>query len=454
MTNNNRKNILVLGAGKSATALIKYLLDNAAQNNWTLTLGDYDTALATRKINDHKYGKAVFFDVNDAHLRSNLVAKADLVISILPADFHYLVALDCLQHHKHLITPSYVAPREQALDTQFKEKGLLMMCEMGLDPGIDHMSLMKTLHDLRNKGAIITALRSFCGALIAPESDDNPWNYKFTWAPMNVILAGSGGTAQYLKNNKPKYIPYSRLFAITEIHPIEGYGEFEAYANRDSLPYIHKYGIEDIPTFVRGTLRRHGFCTAWNALVKLGLTDNQLLIDPAAKFTYHQLIVSFLPPLSIEEEDLTIQEQLASFLEIDSDNEIITKIQWLGLFANKLIPMNKPLTPAQILLALLEQKWELHPNDKDMIVMLHRFDYELQGKSKVLTATMVVKGTDPDHTAIAATVGLPMGIFAKMLLNNSIKLSGVQIPIMPQVYEPILAELEQQGIVFIETEVE
>lgn len=449
------RNILVLGAGKSATALIKYLLDNAAANNWTLTLGDYDTALATQKIDNHPAGKAVFFDVNDATLRSQLVSKADLVISILPADFHYLVALDCLQHHKHLITPSYVSPREQQLDAQFKEKGLLMMCEMGLDPGIDHMSLMQTLHSLRNKGAKITALRSFCGALIAPESDDNPWHYKFTWAPMNVVLAGSGGTAQYLKNGKPKYIPYNRLFLVTETHLVENYGEFEAYANRDSLPYIPKYGVEDIPTFVRGTLRRSGFCNAWHALVKLGLTDNQLHIDPAAKFTYRQLIESFLPPTYIEEEEeLTTQEQLASFLEIDSDNDTIIKLQWLGLFANKVIPMSKPLTPAQILLDLLEQKWQLHPDDKDMIVMLHRFDYQLNGKPHVLTATMVVKGTDPNHTAIAATVGLPMGILAKMLLNNQVNLSGVQIPIMPQVYQPILTELAQHGITFTETEAE
>lgn len=444
--------ILVLGAGKSATVLISYLLQQATLHHWELIVADYDVALATQKIDNHPLGKAVFFDVNNADLRSNLVANSHLVISILPAEYHHLIAIECLKHHKHLITPSYLSERELELDEQFRQKGLLLMGEMGLDPGIDHMSLLKTLHHLRQQGATIDGLRSFCGALIAPESDDNPWHYKFTWAPMNVVLAGSGGTAQYLKNGKPKFIPYNRLFAVTETHTVEDYGNFEAYANRDSVPYIAKYGVQDVPTFVRGTLRREGFNAAWNALVRLGLTDHQLSIEPAVGFTYSQLVAAFLPPALPEDEAAPIAQRVAEFLEIETDHDIMTRLRWLGILSDKTIPITQAATPAQILLGLLEQKWQLHPDDKDMIVMLHRFDYHLHGKPNSLTSTMVLKGTDQQHTAIAATVGLPMAILAKMLLRNEVQLSGVHIPVMPEVYEPILAELAQHGIVFTETE--
>ncbi|MBL7786977.1 MAG: saccharopine dehydrogenase NADP-binding domain-containing protein [Chitinophagales bacterium] len=443
------KNILVLGAGKSATTLIQYLLHNAEKEQWNVTVADFDQALAARKIDNNSRGKALAFDVHNAELRQQLVANADLVISILPAEFHYLIAEACLQHHKHLITPSYVSPKEQELDAAFREKGLLMLCEMGLDPGIDHMSLMKTLLHLREQGANIHALRSFCGALIAPESDNNPWHYKFTWAPMNVVMAGSGGTAQYRKNGKPKYIPYNRLFRITEVHLVNGYGEFEAYANRDSLPYIEKYGIEDIPTFVRGTLRRKGFCSAWDALVRLGMTDNQLLVPQNAQFTYRQFLDAFLPPTSID-DSLSTKERLAAFLELDDDSDVMYRLGWLGLWNDKPIPMTTDLTPAQILLDLLEERWQLHDDDKDLIVMLHRFDYTINQQEHTHVTTLVVKGKDPENTAISATVGLPMGIAAKLILQGKLSMSGVHIPIVPEIYDPILAELKTLGIVFEE----
>lgn len=443
------KNILVLGAGKSATDLINYLLKNAQEYDWFITVGDFDVPTALKKVADNPRGRAVFFDVHDADARANYINTADIVASVLPAAFHILVAHDCLRFGKHLITPSYISPQERALHADFKNAGLLFMGEIGLDPGIDHMSLMQMIHNLRNQNAHITEVRSYCGALIAPESDTNPWHYKFTWAPMNVVLAGQGGTAQYLQNGKLRYIPYNRLFKQHEVYEVEGYGTFEAYANRDSVPYQQVYQIEDVPTLLRGTLRKGGFCNAWQALVSLGLTDNQLPLRQAASMTYADLTEAFLP----ENLSGNLTDKTAAFLGIHPQSEIMYRLNWLGLFSD--IPINSHCnTPAQALLNLLTDKWQLQPDDKDMIVMLHKINYMHQGKSRAHTSTMVITGTDANNTAIAATVGLPMAIMTKLLVTNAVKLSGVHLPVMPEVYEPVLTELKQFGIDFINTDVE
>ncbi|OWY21072.1 saccharopine dehydrogenase [Sphingobacteriales bacterium UPWRP_1] len=443
------KNILVLGAGKSATDLIAYLLQYAPQYDWFVTVGDYDLQTALVKVNNHPRGRAVFFDVHDADARANYIFTADIVASVLPAAFHILVAHDCLRFGKHLITPSYVSAQERALDADFKNAGLLFMGEIGLDPGIDHMSLMKMIHHLRSQNAQITEVRSYCGALIAPESDNNPWHYKFTWAPMNVVLAGQGGTAQYLQNGSPRYIPYNRLFARHEVYEVPGYGTFEAYANRDSIPYRQTYQIEDVPTLLRGTLRKGGFCNAWQALVTLGLTDNQLQLTNPAALTYAGLTEAFLPADSTASGSLP--ERTANFLGIHPQSEIMYRLNWLGLFSD--VPLkNNPQTPAQALLHLLSEKWKLEPDDKDMIVMLHKVNYQLHGAHRAHTSVMVITGADADNTAIAATVGLPMAIMTKLALTHAIQLTGVHIPVMPQVYEPILTELQNYGIHFTNTD--
>lgn len=444
------KKILVLGAGKSATDLIAYLLHHAQQYNWFVTVGDYDLTTAQQKVGNHERGRAVFFDVHDADSRANYIYDCDIVASVLPAAFHILVAHDCLRYGKHLITPSYVSPQERALDADFKNAGLLLMGEIGLDPGIDHMSLMKMIHALRNKNAQITDVRSYCGALIAPESDNNPWHYKFTWAPMNVVLAGQGGTAQYLQNGLPRYIPYNRLFAQHETYEVPGFGAFEAYANRDSIPYRHVYDIEDVPTLLRGTLRKGGFCKAWQAIVTLGLTDNHLHLPNAGNLTYAGLTEAFLPPATLPEN---LPHRAAHFLQLHPQSEEMKKLGWLGIFDELPIPANCQ-TPAQALLALLEKKWLLEPQDKDMIVMLHRVHYQLNGKNYAHTATMVVTGESSDKTAIAATVGLPMAMMVKLALTGQVQLAGVQLPVMPQVYEPILTELTQYNIGFTDVDEE
>ena len=446
------KKILVLGAGKSATTLITYLLGNAKQHGWHITVGDFHIETAIQKIGGHECGTAIFFDVKNAELRAKCVQEHDIVASVLPAAFHQMVALDCLEYGKHIITPSYVSQENAALDKAFKDKNLLFMGEIGLDPGIDHMSMMRTLDEIKAKGANIKAVRSFCGALIAPESDNNPWNYKFTWAPMNVVLAGQG-TAQYLKNGKPKYIPYNRLFSLTENYHIEGLGTYEAYANRDSLSYLDKYQLSQIPTFIRGTLRKEGYCEAWNTFVKLGLTDDNISIYNTEKLTYSDLIHAFLPSNYIEENP-DVQTALAEFLHIGVASPIMKKLAWLGLFDKNNFIGQGPATPAKILHDLLIKKWALEEADVDMIIMLHKIDYELDGYNFSHTSTMVQKGEDAENTALAATVGLPMGMMIKLLLTTDLQLSGVQIPIMKEVYEPILKELEEYDVFFTDKEEE
>lgn len=442
------KKILVLGAGKSATDLIHYLLEQSETYDWHIMVADRDQQVAAQKIDGHPNGTAIAFDVYDKQLRHELVQQADIVASILPAQFHHLIAEACLEHHKHIITPSYVSAKEQAMDQEFKEKGLLFMGEMGLDPGIDHMTLMKMLNGLKAEGAKIEAVRSCCGALMADESDgDNPWKYKFTWAPMNVVKAGQG-TAQYLRNGSPKYLPYNRLFVQHERYDIDNHGTFEAYANRDSMSYIDKYQLEDVPTFVRCTLRKEGFCDAWNALVKLGWTDHSYTIDHANLLTYRTFVEAFLPK-SVVEDPRRLRVRLAEFLNIEVASPVMEKLIWLGIFEDKPVPFAKA-TPAEILLHILKEKWVLQPSDRDMVVMLHKIDYALGQQQQSLTSWLVVEGKDAEHTAISKTVGLPMGILIKLMLNKQISLSGVHIPTMPEVYYPVLEELETYGIVFRE----
>jgi len=439
------KHILVLGAGKSSSVLIKYLLEQSAAYDWKVVVGDISKELAASKVGNHPNGEAIFFDVNDAEQRKKVIKQAMVVVSLLPttsdallssSDLHILVAQECIRFKKHLVTASYVSPGMKALDKDAQKAGILLMCEMGLDPGIDHMTAMQQINKIKGEGGQLTAFKSYTGGLIASESDDNPWHYKFTWNPRNVVLAGQG-TAVYKKDREYKYIPYNRLFKqIEDIH-IDSYGKFEAYPNRDSLPYIAIYGLNDVPTVLRATLRRKGFCASWDAFVQLGWTDDTYLIKDADKLTYNDLLKAFLPTGS-----QPLKERLANFLHIDLHSEVIKNLEWLGLFDNIKIELNQG-TPAQILQNLLEEKWKMKETDKDMVVMQHIFEYKLENKSKQTKFSMVVIGKDQTETAMAKTVGLPLGILVKLLLNDQIKLTGVQIPIMPEIYEPVIEELEQ-----------
>ncbi len=437
--------ILVIGAGRSATSLIDYLLKNANEFSWKITLADVDKKLAEEKIGNNSNASAISFNISDAEKRRAVIQQHDFIISMLPAFLHGDVARDCVEFSKHLATASYVSAEMKALDNEAKSKNILLLNECGLDPGIDHASAMKVIDEIKNKGGEISSFKSFCGGLVAPESNDNPWGYKFSWNPRNVILAGQG-TAQYLENNELKFIPYNRLYTQTDEIEVEGTGKFDAYANRDSIGYIDAYGLGSVKTMLRGTLRQHGYCKAWNVFVKLGLTDDSMKITKANNLTYSDLINSFLP-----NEKGNVKDKLKNFMGSYYDSEIDNMLEYLELFSNKKIEIEEG-TPAQILQCLLEEKWKLKANDKDMIVMQHQFEYSLPGelKTQKLNSSLVVIGKDEHHTAMALTVGLPLAITVKNFLTKKFTSSGVTIPIKKEIYEPLLKELEEHKIIFVE----
>ena len=367
------KRIFVIGAGRSSSTLIKYFLENAETEKWEIVLGDMDLELAKSKVNGNNCGKAIEFNAMDPVSREKEIAGADIVISMLPARMHIEVVKDCIRLKKDIITPSYITDEMKALHDDAEKAGILVMNEIGLDPGIDHMSAKKILDEIEEMGGEIKGFESFTGGLVAPESDNNPWNYKFTWNPRNVVLAGQGGAAKFIQEGQYKYIPYNKLFRRTEIIEIEGYGKFEGYANRDSLRYRSIYGLENIPTIFRGTLRKIGFCRAWNMFVQLGCTDDSYIVEGSEDMTYREFINSFLAYNSHDSVELKFRYHLG----IEQDDYIWEKLTWLGIFDNKKIGL-KNATPAQILQKILEDKWSLEPNDKDMIVMWHKLNYLLK----------------------------------------------------------------------------
>jgi saccharopine dehydrogenase-like NADP-dependent oxidoreductase len=367
---------------------------------------------------------------------------------MLPAHMHIEVAKDCIFYKKHLVTASYVSDAMQALDEDAKAAGIVFMNEVGLDPGIDHMSAMKVIDEIREKGGKILLFESFCGGLVAPESDNNLWNYKFTWAPRNVVLAGQGGAAKFIQEGTYKYIPYHKLFRRTEFMEVEGYGRFEGYANRDSLKYRSIYGLDDILTLYRGTIRRVGFSRAWNVFVQLGMTDDSYIIDNSDTISYREFINLFLPYHPTD----SVEIKLRLLLGIEQDDIIWDKLLELDLFNPKKIVGLPNATPAQILEKILNDKWTLNPDDKDMIVMYHKFGYELNGEQKQIESKMVCIGDDQIFTAMAKTVGLPVAMATLQILNGTYTTPGVQLPLAKDLYLPVLSELESYGVVFTETE--
>lgn len=443
------KNILIVGAGKSSSSLIKYLLDSSEKESLYLTIGDISTENATKLINNHKNAEAIILDVFDKTQREKYVQAADIVISMLPARFHIEVAKDCISFNKHMVTASYISEEMKALDTEAKAKGLVFMNEIGVDPGLDHMSAMHIIDRIREKKAKLLLFESFTGGLVAPESDNNLWNYKFTWNPRNVVLAGQGGAAMFIQEGTYKYIPYHKLFRRTEFLKINGSGNFEAYANRDSLKYRNVYGLENIPTMYRGTIRKVGFSRAWNIFVQLGMTDDSYTIEESENMSYRDFVNLFLAYSPSDSVEL----KLRSYLKIDQDDVMWAKLVELDLFNPKKKIGLKNATPAQILQKILEDSWTLQENDKDMIVMQHLFGYEINGEKKQIESSLVVLGENQTYTAMAKTVGLPVAIAALKILKGEIKTPGVQLPITKEVYEPILKELENYGIKFTEKEV-
>jgi len=440
------RKILIVGAGKSSPYLIKYLLDKSQDEELLIHITDLD-------INHlKKYKKFENCSVSPINIlsekeREKFISESDLVISMLPARFHIILAKTCLKLKRNLLTASYVSEEMKALSHEIKNSELLFLNEMGLDPGIDHMSAKKIIDELVANGAKIISFKSYTGGLISPESDNNKWNYKFTWNPRNVVLAGQGMPAKYIENNKYKYIPYNRLFKNTEKIKIKKYGQFEVYPNRDSLKYREIYSLNNIKTMIRGTIRKVGFSESWNMFVKLGLTNDSFKIPNSENMSYREYVNCFLP----YDDKLSIEEKIQKVLSISKGDENWEKIKEIDILSsNKKISL-KNASPAQILEYILKDAWRLEKKDKDMIVMYHEFGYEKSlGENEKIISTMVCKGKDDTYTAMAKTVGLPLAISSILLLNNKINLTGVRTPIEKEIYNPILKELEENGINFEE----
>jgi len=436
--------ILILGAGKSATILIEYLQQKAVENNWYILLADGDENVAIKKWNNAPNGHAIGIDILDTTKRHDLISSTTVVISMLPAFLHTLVAEDCLLLGKSLFTASYVEEGMKKIQNQIQEKGLLFLCEMGLDPGIDHMSAMELIHRIQKQGGKITSFASHCGGLIAPESDNNPWHYKISWNPRNIILAGKSG-AIYLENGKEVSIPYTQLFQGYPILNIDEIAPLTYYPNRNSLDYIQTYSLEGIQNFVRTTLRSVDFCAGWNAIIQLKLTD-ETSFPLQEGTTIQQWFQNHLRAHSLEDKyDRLIQ-----------DPTLFSLLQFIDFKSDKIIPFTltnsaHSTNNASILQWILEEKWKLEPSDKDMIVMQHQIEYSLQNVTHSIESSLVLIGKDATHTAMASTVGLPLAISVCAYLKGEITCTGLHIPTLPEIYEPVLKVLKQEGIVFTET---
>jgi saccharopine dehydrogenase-like NADP-dependent oxidoreductase len=434
------KTILVLGAGRSSASLISYFITLVQHHGWQLVVGDILLMAANERVGNEPQTKAMAFSIADEANSLQIISQADVVVSLLPATLHPQVARLCLQAQKHLLTASYVSHEMKNFDNEAKQKGLLFLNECGLDPGLDHMTAMELIDAIREEDGILTSFESFTGGLIAPETDpENPWRYKFTWNPRNVVMAGQG-TAKFLENNVYKYIPYQQLFKRTTSVSVPGHGRYEGYANRDSLKYIETYCLQSVKTMIRGTLRNEGFCSAWNVLVQLGCCDESYVLEGLDKMTNRDFIESFLPS-----DGTTVEIKICNLFGFTLASEEVKRLSWSGFFTDDKITITHA-TPAQVVEYILNKKWKLQEDDKDQIVMWHRFKYLQAGVEKEIQAYLVATGEDSLHTAMAKTVGLPLAIAAKLLLENKIVDRGVVIPTVKSIYEPILAELKQLGI--------
>lgn len=428
------KHILLFGAGKSATVLIDYLKNACAENNWRLTVADSNYELAASKTGGHTHATPLAVNIEDAAQRKELIKTADLVISMMPAFLHNLIAGDCIEFSKHLFTASYVDEGMKGLGEIIKNKNLFFLCEMGLDPGIDHMSAMQIIHKIEEEGGKVNSFKSHCGGLVAPESDDNPWHYKISWNPRNIILAGKAG-AIYRENNEEKHLDYTELFSGERVVEVPGDEVYAYYPNRDSLSYAPLYGLEGTHTFVRTTLRHPDFCKGWKYIVDYKLTDEEKVYDTTG------MTVAAFYKTHFEKHGIAA---------LDESHPLYHQLIFLGLNDETLI--DKGLcSAADVLQFVAERKLALQPHDKDMIVMLHEIGYIKDNVQHEIKSSLIVKGEDSLHTAMAKTVGLPLGIAARLFLEGKINEMGLHIPIIPSIYEPVLEELKKFGVEFNET---
>lgn len=439
------RKILLFGAGKSATVLIEYLLANAANEKWFITVVDADINLAQSKIGSSAFGKAISFDINDDGERNKIISESAIVISLLPPTLHTIVAKSCIKKNKNLLTASYIDEEIKNLKSEIANRQLLFLCEMGLDPGIDHMSAMKMIDEIHNAGGKIKSFKSHCGGLVAPESDDNPWHYKISWNPRNILLAGKSG-AVYKINSHIEKLEYQNLFQDCPAVSVHGLNDLVYYPNRDSLSYIPVYGLQETSTFIRTTLRHHDFCKAWNYIVQAGLTDETKLNKEKLNGTIKKFTDNII---AAHTENKNLSEYLETRIKQNDKGLVKNLFEYLGLFSEDNVPA-KAETAADVMQILLEKKLSLRTGDKDMIVMLHEIESETGNKKYEIKSSLIVKGEDSLRTAMAKTVGLSLGIAAKLILNGTIQLKGLHIPTKKEIYDPVLQELENMGIKFHE----
>lgn len=498
------KHILLFGAGKSATVLIGYLLEQCMLRGWQLAVVDAQLKVVENKIAGHPCGKPLSFDITDTGLRQQAIAAADVVISLLPPALHILVAQGCLEAGRHLLTASYIDPAMESLRPEIEQRNLLFLCEMGLDPGIDHMSAVKILDAIKSLGGRVTRFFSHCGGLVAPGTDDNPWHYKISWNPRNVVHAGKEG-AVFLRNGKETAWSYEQLFA--EKRQVSVQDQLYCwYPNRDSLRYRSLYGLDHSRDFVRTTLRHPDFIYGWKNLVDLKLTSTDTWYETDGKtlqqwFKEHldrhhfgtwleqklktqmegtqELLKNLMELVELESEaaasegnaaeEMMLVDEKGDLKEVDFEDLkynaaatlafrmhesklTLQQLFYLGMDDNETLLNRGRCTAADILQFALEQKLALRPGDRDLVVMLHQITYELKGKNYQVESSLVLEGRDDCSTAMATTVGLPLGIAAVLLLEDKLLLRGLHIPILPEIYQPVLAQLEAQGVQFVEQE--
>jgi len=443
------KRILVLGAGRSAAYLIARLLEDATEREWFVTVADANVGLARDRVGNHPTAEAIAFDVNDAALRSSQIARADVVVTMLPARFQDLVAWDCVNHGKHLISVSYRGQTVRELDTDARRKGVMLLCEMGLDPGIDHMSAMAVIRKLEADGGRIVGFCSYGSGLPAPDSVHNPLRYVVTWEPRNVVMAGLQG-AQYMEDDQIKIVPFHEVFDHTWPVELDGVGMLEAYANRDSLAYMKQFGLDHVRTMIRGTLRYPGWSETWSQIVRLGLPNETLDIPDMSERTYGEVTEMFLPGIA---SGSSLEQRVARFLNINPTGKIMENLRWLGLFSDETIGTCRGDTSSAMLIQLLQNKLPLLPDQRDMIALVHEIDVEYPGTDRHpdrVTSTLVTKGEAGGFTAMSKTVGLPVVIAVRLLIEGKLPQTGSVIPTHPSIVEPVLEELAREGLRFSE----
>lgn len=442
-------NILIIGAGRSAYYLIDYLAKQVPEEGWQITVIDANPTNLEQTAGAFKRITTRVLNLDNAGERREVIANHDVVLSLAPPVYHEAVARDCLETGRHLLMASYLTPAIEAMHEQAQEQGLLFLTELGLDPGLDHLSAQQAIDDLKTNGATIRGFSSYTGGLVAPESDDNPWHYKISWNPMNVVKAGQQG-AQFYQDGKAKVVPYQQLFKRTTPITIPEYGTLDGYFNRNALAYAHRYGIPEAETVIRGTLRQPGFCSSWDLLVQTGLTDhnNKLDLQGLRLCDFTEI---FLPESTEQQQSLSAR--WAGLLNISPEHEDFQRLEWLGLTSTDPVPLEHG-TPAEVLKTLLVQKIGMSEQDRDMILMVHYFDFEINGETRTRKSYLTLEGKSQQKTAMAKTVGLPLGISAQMLMKGQFDIRGVHLPMKADIYEPVLEELKRHGIIFREVDYE